>query len=81
VSQDSQTGGQPLHTGNGAGVLKLGLGVFLVLAVLTGIEYAIAKEIEQNVAPLVAIAIVKAALILWYFMHLARAWKSEHTEA
>ena len=31
----------------------------------------------SNLAPIFAIAIVKTALILWYFMHVARSWASK----
>jgi heme/copper-type cytochrome/quinol oxidase subunit 4 len=60
--------------------VTLGLIVIIVLAALTGIEYVIAKEIEENLIPLVLMAQVKAALILWYFMHIkrVRATEGEH---
>jgi hypothetical protein len=57
--------------------MKPGLIVIIVLAVLTGVEYAIATQMEANLIPLVLIAQVKAALIIWYFMHVARAWIGE----
>ncbi|HWO73104.1 MAG TPA: cytochrome C oxidase subunit IV family protein [Dehalococcoidia bacterium] len=59
--------------------MQVGTVVILALAVLTAVEYAIAIEVEQNLLPIVFIAQVKAALIVWYFMRLARAWlKGEH---
>jgi heme/copper-type cytochrome/quinol oxidase subunit 4 len=48
--------------------------VFVVLAVMTVVEYAIATQMDNPMVLLVVIAIAKAALILWYFMHVARAW-------
>ena len=48
--------------------------IFIVLAVLTAVEYAIATQMEANLIPLILIAQVKAALIIWYFMHVARTW-------
>jgi heme/copper-type cytochrome/quinol oxidase subunit 4 len=57
--------------------VTLGLIVIIVLAALTGIEYVIAKEIEENLIPLILMAQVKAALILWYFMHIQRVRASE----
>ncbi len=57
--------------------MKLGTIVFLVLAVLTGVEYAVATQVHQNIIPLILMAQVKAVLILWYFMHIARAWISQ----
>jgi heme/copper-type cytochrome/quinol oxidase subunit 4 len=60
--------------------VTLGLIVIIVLGALTGIEYAIAKEIDENLIPLILMAQVKAALILWYFMHIKRvkATEGEH---
>lgn len=57
--------------------MTLGLIVILVLAALTGIEYAVAVEVEKNLIPLILMAQVKAALILWYFMHIRRVRASE----
>ncbi|HEY7465770.1 MAG TPA: cytochrome C oxidase subunit IV family protein [Dehalococcoidia bacterium] len=54
--------------------MKPGLIVIVVLAVFTAAEYIIATQTEANLIPLVLIAQVKAALIIWYFMHVARAW-------
>ena len=59
---------------SGGRLLLAGLIVVGLLAFLTGIEFYIAKHMESNLAPLFASAIVKALLILWYFMHLARSW-------
>jgi heme/copper-type cytochrome/quinol oxidase subunit 4 len=53
--------------------MKLGFAAFAMLAVLTVIEYAIAKEVEQNIIPILLIVQVKAGLILWFFMHIKRA--------
>jgi heme/copper-type cytochrome/quinol oxidase subunit 4 len=52
--------------------VKLGLIVIVMLGILTGIEYVAAHEISPNLIPLVLMAQVKAALILWYFMHIKR---------
>jgi heme/copper-type cytochrome/quinol oxidase subunit 4 len=53
--------------------MKLGLLAFALLAVLTGIEYAIAKEVHDNIIPILLIAQVKVGLIVWFFMHIKRA--------
>lgn len=60
--------------------MTLGLIVIVALAALTGIEYAVAVEVEENLIPLILMAQVKAALILWYFMHIKRvkATEGEH---
>ncbi|MFA5836890.1 MAG: cytochrome C oxidase subunit IV family protein [Bellilinea sp.] len=56
--------------------LRRGVMVFLALAVLTAVEYAIGT----NEAPpifLWVIAILKGALVLVYFMHITRLSGSE----
>jgi len=60
--------------------MKLGMIVIVTLGVLTGIEYVAAHEIAQNMIPLILMAQVKAALILWYFMHIKRVSTSSTTE-
>jgi heme/copper-type cytochrome/quinol oxidase subunit 4 len=57
--------------------MRIGTIVFLLLAVLTAVEYIIATEMDSNLIPLVLIAQVKAVLIIWYFMHVARTWFSQ----
>lgn len=51
--------------------LRLGVIVLLVLAVLTAVEYFIGVY-EAPSAILFVIAVMKAAAVLWYFMHFAR---------
>ena len=53
--------------------------VFIVLAVLTGVEFYIAS-ISGAVAGLMIIALIKAALIIWFFMHVNRLWTEEGHE-
>jgi heme/copper-type cytochrome/quinol oxidase subunit 4 len=65
------------ETRKGPSVMKLGLLAFVILAVFTGVEYLIAIEMEDNIIPLVLIAQVKAVLILWFFMHIKRAFVPE----
>jgi caa(3)-type oxidase subunit IV len=50
--------------------------VFLVLAVLTGIEFAVSITIANTVL-LTLIALTKAALIVQFFMHVYRLWRQE----
>jgi heme/copper-type cytochrome/quinol oxidase subunit 4 len=57
--------------------VTIGLIVIVVLGALTGIEYGIAKTIDQNLIPLILMAQVKAVLILWYFMHIKRVKTAE----
>lgn len=56
--------------------LTRGIVVFAILAVLTAVEYFLGV----NHVPAVLmwlVALVKAGLVLWYFMHLPRVFKSE----
>lgn len=55
--------------------LKRGLIIFIALAVLTGIEYVIGV-LELPAVLLWLVALVKAGLVLWYFMHLPRVFSS-----
>ncbi|RMF90286.1 MAG: hypothetical protein D6736_06970 [Nitrospinota bacterium] len=80
-------------TGHKRAKLRLGWIVAVALAVLTGLEYWIATAGPQvasgpaaemgqaafgNVLPwLVLIALVKAWLIVQYFMHVSQLWRAE----
>ncbi len=56
--------------------LTRGVVIFAILAVLTAVEFGLAR-LEAATLFLVLIALVKGGLVLWYFMHLARVFKSE----
>jgi len=56
---------------------RQGLFVFLALAVLTGIELVIAINLDSPAVPLIIIALIKAGLIVQYFMHIYRLWREE----
>jgi cytochrome c oxidase subunit IV len=52
--------------------------VLIGLAVLTAVEYGIAVALHSNVLPYLAvIALIKAGLIVQYFMHVAQLWREE----
>ncbi len=57
--------------------LNLGLLVIIGLAVLTIIEFFVPIGLEKWPAlpVLTFIALLKAALIIWYFMHVAQIWR------
>ena len=56
--------------------LRRGLQVIIVLAVLTIIEYAVPIVLERGANPYLAIlALIKAGLIAYYFMHVAQLWR------
>lgn len=58
--------------------LRLGWIVITALAVLTALEYWIAISIHSTALPYLAmIALVKAGLIIQYFMHVAQLWRGE----
>ncbi len=56
--------------------LTRGVVVFVILAALTAVEFFLAR-FDAVTFILVLIAISKAGLVLWYFMHLPRVFKSE----
>ncbi len=57
---------------------RTGAAVLLGLAVLTAVEYGIAMAIHSNVLPYLAlIALIKAGLIVQYFMHVTQLWRRE----
>jgi caa(3)-type oxidase subunit IV len=56
---------------------RQGIVVFIALAVLTAIEYLVALNLSNPAVPLVIIALVKAGLIVQYFMHIYRLWREE----
>ncbi len=56
-------------------VLREGVFVFLVLAVLTAVEYLIG--VSTGTSWLLLLALVKAALVVTYYMHIRRVFSSE----
>lgn len=76
--------GEKAGGGNGGGLasaVRTGWVIFLALALLTLIEYIIAISLEANLPIIIAIAVVKAGLIAYYFMHIVRAWSGGEEEA
>ena len=58
--------------------------VLVALGVLTGLEYIIgtadASDIpvfSNNLIPLAAMAVIKAGIIINYYMHISRIWGDE----
>jgi len=61
-----------------AAKLRLGWIVIGGLAVLTAVEYWVAVSIHSSPLPYLAvIALIKAWLIIQYFMHVAQLWRAE----
>jgi len=64
------------QTSPNTSALRRGVIVFAVLAVLTVIEYLLGiNEVPSFL--LWIIALVKAGLVLWFFMHLPRVFNAE----
>ena len=55
---------------------RRGILVFLGLAILTALELFIALN-TGNLVPLLLVAMVKAGLILYFFMHITTVWSEE----
>jgi hypothetical protein len=55
--------------------------VLVGLAVLTVIEFLIASALAGSAALLFVIALIKAGVIIQYYMHLNHAWGGEETHS
>ena len=61
-------------------IFRNGWLVALLLAVLTVVEFVFASEVHDvgaRVTGVMAAGALKAAFIGWFFMHVARIWKTE----
>lgn len=61
-------------------IFRIGWMVAVLLAAFTGAEYVFAAEVNETgirVAGVMVAGGLKAALIGWFFMHLARVWRGE----
>jgi hypothetical protein len=56
--------------------LKLGVMIFVILAVLTGVEFIVGVALLPTLI-LWAIALLKAGLVIWFFMHIRRVFRSQ----
>ena len=57
------------HTQDNKSMLVQGILIFIYLAVLTGLEFFVAVSFN-SVVVLVVVALIKAALVLYYYMHI-----------
>ncbi|MCB8945410.1 MAG: cytochrome C oxidase subunit IV family protein [Ardenticatenaceae bacterium] len=55
--------------------LRIGTYVFIALAVLTIVEYFVSSL--GSTVLLMIIALLKAAAIVYFFMHVTRLWREE----
>ncbi len=62
------------HQTKGA-AFRQGIGIALILAVLTVVEYYVAV-ILPSATLLFLLALVKSALVVYFFMHISRVWSS-----
>ncbi len=69
-----------LHTQDKSSALVQGVTIFIFLAVLTGLEFFVAVEIA-SVSLLAVFAIIKAALVVYYYMHIYKLNQEEHDES
>lgn len=65
-----------MHTLDKATAMGRGALIFVYLAVLTGLEFFVAVAM-QSAALLVVMALVKAGLVLYYYMHIYRLNEEE----
>ena len=56
---------------------RTGVVVIVVLAVLTAAEFIVGTATNGSLVPLAIIALIKAALIIQYFMHAPRVLRSD----
>jgi hypothetical protein len=62
---------------NRSAAYRQGIWVGLGLAVLTVIEFVISQVLPSGGVFLILIALIKAAVIVQYFMHVYRLWRAE----
>ncbi len=67
-----------LHTQDKKSILTQGIVIFVYLAILTGLEFLVAISFSA-VPLLVVFALVKAALVVYYYMHIYKL-SVEHEE-
>ncbi len=76
--EEGEQAADPSIRSRKAAAYRLGLLVILGLAVLTVVEYEVAVKLHSNVLLyLMIIALVKAWLIVQYFMHVSQLWHEE----
>lgn len=56
--------------------MRTGWVVIVVLAVLTVLEFVLSSLTGGSLVPLAVVAVIKAALILQYFMHAPRVLRA-----
>ncbi len=59
---------------------RIGIAVFVVLMGLVLLEYLIAIVMDRNFAVMIVMNVIDAAIIMYYFMHVTRLWRSGREE-
>ncbi len=67
------------HTTDKTSALNQGVVIFIYLAVLTGLEFGLAVALP-SVILLGAVALVKAGLVAYYYMHIYKVGADDHGE-
>ncbi|NCF65246.1 MAG: cytochrome C oxidase subunit IV family protein [Anaerolineaceae bacterium] len=62
---------------NKAKAYRRGTITFLILLLLTAVEFYVGVALSSSIALLLIIALIKAALIVYIFMHVYRLWREE----
>ena len=57
--------------------MRIGWITFIALGVLTIVEYFISLYIRPSTPYLIVTAVIKAWLIISYFMHIAQVWRRD----
>lgn len=64
----------------GAKATRIGLRVLAALLVLTWLEYLVFIVVPFNLPLMLVMNVADAALIIYFFMHVTRVWRSEKEE-
>lgn len=67
------------HTQDKSSAFRQGLLIFIYLAVLTGLEFFVAITLDAVIV-LIVIALVKAGLVLYYYMHIYKLNEEQENE-
>lgn len=68
---------KPQATGSKRSGYVIGLVVAAGLGLLTAVEYYLGSNPNPSVAGLMLISLIKSVLVVWFFMHVYRLWRTE----
>ncbi len=60
--------------------MRTGVVVFAVLMALVLLEFVVAIVMDRNLVVMVVMNVIDAAIIMYYFMHVTRLWRSGREE-